>query len=326
MSNDHTPARRVHRVPNWPHLYSEKAFDTCALRLDSNDRFDSTHSSFVLGPEEEVLCTPLELDFNLPVVSQVLADNVGHTKESIDVLISLWNRGARHAVVLQKWAVGEVPTSFTVSVQAGEFGPGDLDIRLSAVLTKEASEKGMRAVRLGSTLAERIFHIRRPIAECLFPVHYTSFSSRGWPKKAAWNVDFLQLDACHEESEGILEVHINKDLPALHKLMEIGSSRKEKLQLTSAITKKVVTAEVLGEVAVRVLAKAWDFRQEETEIHTDSFAHRLAKGLGKALKSDEDKLFRQAHESPADLRMAVQNMLRLGDAFNENALRKLEEG
>ncbi len=313
----------------WPFAHARAAFDNCALRLDPNEEFDPRRSTFAL--DEQGLARDLPYELLLRVDARRLRETTEVAAREVDVALVLENDAAKRHEVLKRSSLEELPSRFEGMVPQARSGPRRVRFRLVALLNRERprSRSGRFAWRVGSVLAERRFSVG-PSPDSLFRVHWTAFAEQGWDPRALWyvharNIDLLCSDADPEE---VIQVHLNKDLPALHALWEASATRNQDLSPVAALLRPLMASETLSGLATVVLRQLGHLQGERDDfdpeqIERSSLGAIVLTGLKKGTRLSTAELIRLATDEPELLKMKIQGAIAVGRNYTQATLERL---
>lgn len=322
------PQKRTLERTVYPFKVGEGALDRCALRLAGSDAFDPHVVSFDLDPSGEPDALHPELFLSLSPAH--VEEKAGLPARSMRLWVVEEHSMARITRVAATWQLHEVPQSHRIDFAPEAYGSQSFSLRLAIALAEQRDRAAANgtAWRRGSLLCEKAFVIRRPTSTSLLPVRNTSFAAQGWEPSAIWYVQWHDLQAPHEAScEEALEVHLNKDLPALQALWSSSARRNPSRRPTANMVQRTIGAAILAEVSVAILGKLFDLRSGgtgEVDIADESIAGALLANLTDALNTTRDHLIELAGQKPGDLTRRIQALVDCGKVFGVDALHDID--
>lgn len=243
-----------------PFAVANRALAACALRLEANEDFSPTVTTFDLDPISPDESRGLHPELRLELDPEATAREARIDADSIQLALSEEQPMAKINRLITRWPLGEIPRTYSFEIPADAYGQEAMEIRLSLVLSGRRSRKpaDVTAWRPGSVLDERSWIIKRPTTRTLLPVENTSFESRGWDRNALWFIEFQDLASPQEtRPEEYLQIHLNKDLPALQRLWAPSARRDPARRVVAGITQLTIAGSILSEMSVSVLGSVY---------------------------------------------------------------------
>lgn len=317
--------RRVHRDTRSFEFFPT-ALKACALRCDRSSDFDPGQSVFV--ESERSPGDPVDVEMKIAANLPALASQAGVPADALSLSVILQDFDLRRVIQLCEWNSDDLPSSWRHTISGDDIGSRSILLTLVVHLNRELERQSGRPWRRGSAIAERDFKIVFKGLGDVFTVLWTSFIERRWQENSLYHVEFGAAARFHEESlESSVTLYLNRDLPALVRLLASNARRNRKLSPTSKIMHRIIAAMMLTDVAICILSDLHILIEDEDlgigDIDEDSATGRVLGFIETSLNLDPLHAAELAATEPHRLREEIQHAIGVGGAFDQSSLDEL---